>query len=188
MKKQVIIALMFVVFLFLVSFLFAFLYAKNKVENKDDLLIDFNPSNVVLISNKLPISDILGKDIIKEDDVDNIHEYILFSLKNTNDFSVEYEIYLTKKELQTNWLNDNYVKFYLTDDKDIPYEGFKKNKVPSYADFSYLSDKPNSKLLYRGVLRRKESSKFKLRAWLSDSYVIANYVENFGVDINVRIK
>ncbi len=188
MKKQIFVSLFVILVLFLFSFLFAFFYNQNKEKNKKPLLVKFNPFEVIYFTNKLPLSDTLGKEMDSKNINSNIQGYTNVLIKNSNDFSVEYDIYLTKNDIKYNQIKENYVKLYLTDSKDNPCNGYEKNKVPSYSDLLYLSDRPNSKLLYHGFLDKNSSKSFKIRSWLSDSYVIADYIEAFSAEINVRIK
>ena len=85
-------------------------------------------------------------------------------------------------------IRSNYIKLYLTDDKNNPLEGFENNKIKSYADLYALNDKPGSRLVYRGNLVSGSSKKFILRSWVSDSYVLSKNEEVFNYDIDVRIK
>ena len=188
MRKQVFISLFVVFFLFLLSFIFAFFSNQNREKNKKPLLVKFNSSKVIYFTNKLPISDALGKKIDNKDVESGIQGYVDFFVKNPNNFSVEYDIYLTKRDIQYNQIKSEYIKFYVTNSNNVPYNGYEKHKVPSYGELLYLSDKPNSRLLYHGFLNKNSSESFKIRSWLSDSYVIADNTEEFSVDVKVRIK
>lgn len=188
MKKQMFISLFVVFLLFLISFIFAFFSYENREKNKKPLLVKYNSSQVIYFTNKLPISDALGKKIDNKDVESDIYGYVDLLIKNPNYFSVEYDIYLTKNNIRYNPIKDEYIKFYVTNSKDVPYSGYEKNKIPSYGELLYLSDEPNSRLLYHGFLNKNSSTSFKIRSWLSDSYVIANNTEEISVDVKVRIK
>ena len=188
MKKQVLFSLFVVLFLFFISFLFAFIWNQKEEKNKKPLVVNFDLSEVIYFNNKLPLSDVLGKKMDNKNIDNNIQGYVNLLIKNPNNFLVEYDIYLTKRNIQYSSIKDEYVKFYVTDGKDRPCSGYRKNKIPSYADLLYLSDKPNSRLIYHGSLSKNSSQSFKIRSWLSDSYGITDYIEEFSADINVRIK
>ena len=102
MRKQMFISLFVVFFLFLLSFIFAFFSNQNREKNKKPLLVKFNSSKVIYFTNKLPISDALGKKIDNKDVESGIQGYVDFFVKNPNNFSVEYDIYLTKRDIQYN--------------------------------------------------------------------------------------
>ncbi len=188
MKKQFFISLFLVFFFFLLFFAFCFFYNRMSEKSKKEPIVKFATSKNILITNKLPLSDTLGKKINSASADENIGGYVSFIITNRNNFSINYDIYLTKKDTQHSRIKDNYIKFYLTDSKDIPYSGFERNKIVSYNDLFSLFDKPKSKLLYKGVLPKKGSKYFKIRVWLSDSYIIEDYIEDFAVDVDVRMK
>ena len=86
-------------------------------------------------------------------------------------------------------ISENYVKFYLTDMNDEAFDGFQGNLIPTFHDFSYISNKPSSKLLFSDSLSKKgEEKKYRLRVWLSDRYVISFDEEWFSVDVDVISK
>ena len=152
----------------------------------DALFVRFDTSDIISISNKLPISDDLGKNITGINE--NVHGYVEFSVKNITYDTVNYEVYLTPQIFSGKKIKDNYIKFYLTDQNNVPLSGFDKNLIPSYYDFFSLVDNASSKLLYSGSLDEQSEKNFKLRVWLSDTYAISDYVEKFSVDVNVRVK
>ena len=188
MKKQVFFSLFIVLSLFFISFLFAFIFNQKKEKNKKPLLVNFDLSEVIYFNNKMPLSDALGKKMDNKNIDNNIQGYVNLFIKNPNSFLVEYDIYLIKRNIKYSPIKNEYVKFYVTDSKDRPCIGYRKNKVPSYADLLYLSDQPNSRLLYHGSLDKNSSQSFKIRSWLSDSYGMADYIEEFSAEINVRIR
>ena len=114
-----------------------------------------------------------------------IQGYVEFSVQNINKEEKEYVILLTKQVKEEEMLGD-YVKFYLTNEEDLPFEGFDGNVVPCYSDLLPYSKRPASRVLYTGKIDGKSELKFKLRVWLDDSYVILNHKEYFSVDIDVQ--
>lgn len=148
----------------------------------------FDTSDIITLDNKLPISDSLGKTYQEKKNADRIEGYSTFTIKNPNEEKITYEIYLTERFSEKNVINPNYIKLYLTDNSDKAYPGFDSNAVKSYGSLKTLLDKPGSRVLYKGTLVSGATASFKLRSWLSDSYVISNIDEEFTYDIGVRIK
>lgn len=148
----------------------------------------FVNNDVVLLSNKLPISDEIGKNYNGSGMEKSVEGYTAFSITNPNERKVEYEIYLTKINQEVDEINPNYIKLYLTDDKNVPMKGFEKNKVLSYYDLYSLTDRPGSRLLYRGTLVSGGKANFILRSWVADTYILSKYTQNFSFDIDVRLK
>ena len=183
-KKNIIVAFLIIAIIFVVS-IFGAYYLKELNKTTNNISVEYASSGKVSINNKLPISDTLGKNI---DISDEKQGYITFSVKNKSDNNVTYEILVTKKEVEKNQIRDNYIRLYLTDESDNPVSGFEKNLLPTFDTIKYLNDKPASKLLYRGKLKGKEKHKFKLRAWVCDSYAISDDVEEFMFDVSVREK
>ena len=153
-----------------------------------DVNIKFDTTDVIYLTNKLPISDAIGKNYTGTGMEKNIAEYKKFVVTNPNEGKIEYEVYLKKIENSKRDISSNYIKLYLTDDNDNPMKGFEKPKVNSYYDLYSLNNQPGSKLLYRGTLKAHESAKFILRSWVADTYIISSDLEDFSFDIDVRIK
>lgn len=148
----------------------------------------FIDTDIIELNNKLPLSDEIGKNYNGTGMEKKVEGYSSFVITNPNDRKIEYEIYITKMSTEQDEIRSNYIKLYLTDDKNNPLEGFENNKIKSYADLYALNDKPGSRLVYRGNLVSGSSKKFILRSWVSDSYVLSKNEEVFNYDIDVRIK
>ena len=188
-KKQVVLALLIVSCLFLVSILFVFFYFnRGKSEDKNQLVsTSFKESQTIILKNTLPISDELGRNIDGVGTEEGIQGYVVMSIQNNTDKDVNYDIYITKKEIEKE-IKENYIKLYLTDEADNPLEGYEQNSVPTYNDIFSLVDFPAARLLYNGSLKGRENRKVVLRAWLSDSYAVSNEEKSFTFDVNVRAK
>lgn len=180
-KKQILYAFIIVLVVSLCSIVIVSFFNKGNDEKID---LKFSGKNNFRITNKLPISDKLGKSISENND---IKSYLEFSVENKSDKDGNFEIYVTKKDTTHN-ISDNYVKFYLTDDSDVALEGFNKNKIPSYKEFNVLNNKPSSKLIYSGSISKNTKENFKLRVWISDSYALTDNLEEFSATIGVRVK
>ena len=132
-------------------------------------------SSVINIDKALPVSDEVGKKI------SNSNEYFLFTVSNNFEESINYEILL---EPLVNNLDNKYIKIYLTDKNDVPLEGYDKT-VPTVDQFQVNSSGMIS--IYNGVLKDKNDSQtFKLRIWISDSYVVDQNSSMFSFKVNVR--
>lgn len=170
--------------LFLLSLFIVFglkLLFKSKV-NENDVYINSSLYEVK-IEDKLSVSDDFGKKIT--DDNNKSFGYVEFEIYNNVEADRDYQIFITGQENESD-MSPSYLKFYLTDDKDKTLEKYDSSKLPSYTELNYIDDKPSSKLLYSGTLKSLESKKFKLRVWLTDSYVVSNSEKSFSFEIGVR--
>lgn len=191
-KDQLCTALLIVLGLFILSFIFFFLFNdviidKSSKENQDVLEVNFLKDDKVTINNTLPVSDKLGKEFNGDGVAEGIQGYNKFSIKNTSKDKIKYEIYLTKNENNDTELSAKYVKLYLTDDKDLALKSFDRNKLPVFSSLMVLNDMPESFLLFKETLNSKEEKNFKLRVWLADTYAISKNMEKFSFTINVRV-
>lgn len=176
-------------FIFIVFLSFVYKKQKNyKISKNDSLVVEFENSNEFYIKNLLPVSDNLGRNFDNSDSEVGIKGYTQFSIVNTVDYDIKYEIFLSKKETKKKQIKDNYIKVYLTDSSNNPLSGFENNRVPSYNELDYIADKPSSKLVYKGRIDKHSTKKFIMRSWLSDSYAIDKNEEEFIFFVNVRTK
>lgn len=150
--------------------------------------IDYENNSVVDLTNKLPMSDEIGKNYNGVGVEKGIAEYKKITITNKNKAKVNYEIYLTKIHKEEKDIRSNYIKLYLTDEKNNPIKGFNKKQVISYYDLLSLNDKPGSKLLYSGSLANDESDTFILRSWVADTYLLSSEEESFEFNIDIRMK
>ncbi len=126
-------------------------------------------SNIINIINATPISDDIGMLI---NDKDKIYE---FSVSNDFDKNINYEILL---EPVVNDISGQYIKFYLTDQDN--------KAISSVCNLMELSDSKldGNKILYKDVLKAKESKSFILRVWISDEYSsLDDLTLSFKVDV-----
>lgn len=187
-RKQLVLALIVVLVMFVLSFAFTSLY-KTAQDNKNKKYVldtSFKISKNVYLENTLPISNELGKQYDGSNIEDKIHGYNEFTIANNYSKNITYEVYLKENNKCEKVIDKSYVIFYLTNSKDEPLDGFKENKLPSFTSLPVLSDKPNAKLLYSGTIKNQSKEKFKLRVWVSDLYSINKDKECFSFDIYVR--
>lgn len=160
---------------------FIFSTSKNNIDEADVIL--YADLENVSIDNSLPVNDKFGKNI--SDNISGGYKKVDFEIVNVSSKSKTYQLYIKKNNLNTNEINNDFVKFYLTDDKDNPVGVFDNNKVPSYRNLSYIKDKADSKVLYSDKIDKYQRKKFIIRVWVTDNYVSLsdNY---FSFDIGVR--
>lgn len=160
---------------------FIFSTSKNNIDEADVIL--YADLENVSIDNSLPVNDKFGKNI--SDNISGGYKKVDFEIVNVSSKSKTYQLYIKKNNLNTNEINNDFVKFYLTDDKDNPVGVFDNNKVPSYRNLSYIKDKADSKVLYTDKIDKYQRKKFIIRVWVTDNYVSLsdNY---FSFDIGVR--
>lgn len=189
-NKQVKLAFMIVFCLFLVAGVYFFLFYDRSEYRKDSkgLSVQYSSSNIVTIKNTLPISDTLGREFDGKGSDDGIEGYLEFTVKNVRNYTIPYDIILTKQYTYDDLISDNYIKFYLTDTKNQPLPGFEKNVLPTFYDLYYLTDKPSSKQLYQDTLAAGEEKTYRLRVWVSDQYTLSFQPEYFSFDVGVHIQ
>ena len=165
--------------------LFVFLNDSNENNNGNNLDVSYENDKTVLISNRLPMTDLAGMQLTGEGTKDDIQGYVEFSIKSTTDKKQDYSIYLNERKVNAP-INDRHVRLYLTDFNDNPYDGFKSNIIPCYEDFKVLKDSPSDKILFSGVLNGNEKKNFRLRVWVSDTYTLRDSEETFSFDVKVK--
>lgn len=170
-----------IVVLLCVLVYFIFSTSKNNIDEADVIL--YADLENVSIDNSLPVNDKFGKNI--SDNISGGYKKVDFEIVNVSSKSKTYQLYIKKNNLNTNEINNDFVKFYLTDDKNNPIGIFDNNKVPSYRNLSYIKDKADSKVLYTDKIDKYQRKKFIIRVWVTDNYVSLsdNY---FSFDIGVR--
>lgn len=173
--------LIFIFILFIVINCFPFIL-------KEELpRLIFNGESEVKVLSKLPITDMSAKELKLDTIQEGIIGYSEFSIKLPDEFKgkVKYEIYLddiTEKET----FKYDYIKVYLTNFDDNPYKQYIGNSVPSYKDLRVSLNDSSKKLLLSDEIKVGEEKKYKLRIWLSDTYVLNNVDKEFKGKISVR--
>lgn len=187
-KKQARISFYISLLFLLIILIISLYFYNNKTNNliNDELDVKFDTSDIINISNVLPVSDTLGKSFSKDSVSEDIQGYVEFSIKNKIKRSVKYQIIVTVQNDSYKKIKENYIKFYLTDSDNNALKGFDSNIIPSFYSLKSINGKKYSKLLYEGILVDGETNNFILRMWLSDSYGKTDIKENFIVDVDVR--
>lgn len=188
-KKQVMLALIVIVFLFVFFMLLGYFYTSNRNHLKRAYVLEENyvETNNVYLNSSFPVSDALGK-VYKGDADDSKQVLKEFTYKNEYSTDINYQVYLKKNSKCSgkNEIGNEFVNLYLTDSNDNALNGFTNNKLPTYSSLSVIDDLPDSKLLYSGIIKSNSSMKFKLRAWVSDLYSLGNDNKCISFDIYVR--
>ncbi len=188
-KKQVMLALIVIVFLFVFFMLLGYFYTSNRNSLKRAYVLEENyvETNNVYLNSSFPVSDALGK--VYKGDADDAKQVLKeFTYKNEYSTDINYQVYLKKNSKCSgkNEIGNEFVNLYLTDSNDNALNGFTNNKLPTYSSLSVIDDLPDSKLLYSGIIKSNSSMKFKLRAWVSDLYSLGNDNKCISFDIYVR--
>lgn len=142
--------------------------------------------NTVTIGNTLPLTDVSGKSL---DPKEKIIDEVSFSVKGVGDKKrvVNYEIYLINTNTDTDrQINPGFIKVYLTDGDNKPFEYYSKNSVPAYKSLRVSNSQANGKIIYSGSIKGEEIQKFKLRVWLADNYVLNDTDRSFSGTIVVK--
>ena len=190
-KKQILFVLIVILILFIliVSGIFLFRSVSHKESIGDnDLIVHFSDDSHVVLNNKLPISDKLGKDMDGTEIEEGIYGFVEFSVQNSTSKSGSYQIYVTKDKEYENLISEKYIKLYLTDEKNTALGEFSGNKIPTFDSLLVPREQLDSKLLYRDDISENEKKTYRLHVWLSDSYAVNSNNENFVFDIKVKSK
>lgn len=179
-KKYLVTLIIIIIFLFIMSlFIILFLKSSRLKVNENDVILEAD-SNTIIIKSFLTASDEFGK--IISDNSGGYYGYLEFSVRNVANGKRNFQLYLTKSDININEISGDYVKIYLTDYNNNPFN----NNISSFNSFNYLSDRPESKYLYSDELDIREQKKYKLRVWISDNYVINDINDAFTFVISAR--
>lgn len=155
-------------------------YDNNSIETSFD-------KNKVVVSNKYTMSDELGKNITLENQINGTTGYVEFEIKSKVDGKLKYEVILIK-EASDEEIDSKYIKVYLTDEKDFALENYNGARVPTFYDLRVSESDPSGRVIYSGSFKNKESKKFKLRVWTSDTHEIVAENKIFSVKLKVNVK
>lgn len=185
-KRYIVYLITAICVLFCISIAIVLLYKKlvpvNGV-NESDVILTKTVKNLKMTA-KLAVSDEFGKNI-KESSGSYI--YYNFECENISNYDHNYQVFITKDERDLKKeINFDYVKFYLTDNYNNPVGIFDSNLVPTYRSLSYIEDKPDSKIIYTGEIKKGQKKKFVLRVWLADNYIVTDDVHDFSFSLGVR--
>lgn len=154
---------------------------------KDVSEVVFDGDSEIKLSEMLPITDISGKNLKIEKIQDGIIGYSEFTLKSPEicDDVVDFEVYLTDITEGDTFKYD-YVKIYLTDENGIPYKMYDSNLIPTYADMRNSLNDPEKRIILTDRIKCGQKKIFKLRIWLSETYVLSDKEKEFLGKISVK--
>ncbi len=184
--------LKYIIFLVIIIIVLFFVSIGVIMIGKKDNDVKINPNdvkysaetNTIIIKNIVSVSEDFGKTLNEENG--GAFGYLEFSVVNNTEEKRNYQIYITKQDVDTKEINSNYIIYYLTDSSNNPMENYTGNKLPSYNTFNYIEDKADSKSIYKGVLDVKEKKNFILRVWIDDSFLVTGDEEAFSFVIGAR--
>ena len=182
-KSLIIITVLFIVFVFGAYFIKSLIYSNLK----ESLTLKSSDSLVLELNNNLPLSDKLAIENDKDSISGEVFKNIEFDVVNNSSNSINYELYITKKELVENEINGQHIKMYLTKENGDILNGFNKDNIPNYDNLNVISDMPGSRILYRGTVKANSVEEFEFKTWIADSYVNFEKNEKFIYSIRVRV-
>lgn len=175
----------FTIIIVVIVVFFGFYINNKRNISNSDISVKFESSDIVTIDSKLAISDLLGKSLTNDTTEDGVFGFVDFSVINNTSKQVNFEINLVKQNVIGPVIKDNYIKLYLTDTNDKEFGN--KSLIPNFNQLNNSKSNNNGKTLFVDSLAAKEKKKFRLRAWLSDSYIVSDVKESFSFDVNVDV-
>ena len=179
-KKVITISLIVILLMLCVGISFAvwnygFIGQTNKLETGEiSLELLESNTNLINITNQLPISDSEGKTLDTFD--------FAVTTKASRDINLGYEIKIEKLSASSGYtsLNDSQVKVYLTDYSDN--ELISPTKISDLSDYSLYS-----KVNVHSKTITKLTDKFKLRVWIDEDTDASNWDSNTKLEYKFKI-
>ena len=183
MKKKNYVIYIFLVAILVVILVVFFIVIKSFYSKKNDIFIKYDSNSNIILSNLLPMTDIVGKEIKSDSHKNGVTGYIEFEVKSSVDKRVKFDIYLIKNNLK-NEIPTKFIKLYLTDEFDNVIKLNDSFEILTYYDLKDYDNSEN-KLLYSGTIEDKKCKKFRLRMWVADTYELTLDERNFSAKLNV---
>lgn len=140
-------------------------------------------NSYILLENALPISDKQGKELNGDRNVFD------FNISASYDSSTRIKYDIFTEPVGNNTLPEEYVKVYLTDQSNIPIDGYNRDIVPTYdslKNYDY-NGKTNGKLLYSSYMTSSNSTKkYRLRIWVASDFADGTNQYDFSFKVNVK--
>lgn len=179
-RKKVTISLVIILLMLCVGISFAvwnygFLGQINKLETGEiSLELLESNTNLINVTNQLPISDNEGKSLDTFD--------FAVTTKASRDMNLGYEIKIEKLSASSGYtsLNDSQVKVYLTDYNDI--ELISPTKISDLSNYSLYS-----KVNVHSKDLTKITDKYKLRVWIDKDTDASSWDENTKLEYKFKI-
>ena len=181
---SVVIVLLLVVFVIYVSYLVInniyndpILKVNKKTANYISFLFEDNNDHIIEVKNPKIVNDEIGKLLFGED-------IYTLDIRVDENMKVSDNIeYVVVAEALSKNIDDEYVKFYITDKND---KSLVEGEVPLYSEFS--SDGRSGKIIYTGMISKDNlNEQLKIRVWVSDEYK-SNDILGFSYHLDVMVK
>lgn len=144
-------------------------------------------TNGISLVNAQPLADSVGKVLTESDPTNGVEQgYFDFTVASTvqGSTSINYEVYGVADE--SNTLDSQHVKVYLTDaTTDTAVTGYTET-VPTYDSLANSTNATNGKVLYTGAFNGSDSKDFRLRIWVADTYTVTGTSTAFTMKVNVN--
>lgn len=152
----------------------------------NDISLKTYELNSVSISNRLAISDEVGKIITSDGEMEGVQNVFDFEITSNYDEEVYYEIYVTKEDFSSE-IEPEYVKLYLVDLESGEFLNSINDSIPTYYDLRVATSDPMGRRLYYGTIGAKTTKKFRLRMWLADDYPVTSDISQFSVKVHTKV-
>ncbi len=176
---------MIVFSLLIIFFIYKFLNVEKKEHNNNAIFTINN--DIVELKSILPLSDDSGRSL-KKSVSENVLPEVDFSVEGIGNIDqfVKYEVYLIPQSVSEE-LRYDYVKVYLTDSSDKPFEFYSNHAVPVFRELPVSNYNIDKKVLYSGTIACGKKQDFKLRLWLADVYFPLENETSFKGKIEFRV-
>lgn len=178
-----------IIFIIVIIIIFFWMLWYENITNRDKtktIKVSSDYKNEINLIGSFPMSDSVGKNIMYDEDNENVQGYYEFEIQSTVSYKIKYEVY-AKEQYNNPAIHPNYIKVYLTDENNNPVTGYDKLSVPTFYDLKNSFHTVDKKI-YDGILKPGEKKKFILRVWVSDAYSIENIDKKYGMFVYVEAK
>lgn len=152
----------------------------------NDISLKTYELNSVSISNRLALSDEVGKSITSDGEMEGVQNVFDFEITSNYDEEVYYEIFVTKEDFSSE-IEPEYVKLYLVDLETGEFLNSINDSIPTYYDLRVATSDPMGRRLYYGTIGARETKKFRLRMWLADDYPVTSDNSQFSVKVHTKV-
>lgn len=145
-------------------------------------------SNGIELINAIPLDDYVGKKLTRSNESQGVKQgYFDFSIKasGSSKEKIKYQVYATLEDNSN--MDTNFIKVYLTDENDRPYNGY-NSSIPVFEELNNYSEQDKSKLLYSDTVIPSNNTvqKFRLRLWVAKDYSDGSVSKTFKIKVNVK--
>lgn len=163
--------------------------AENKLSTGTVEFSYYEESNGISLVNAEPISDSVGKVLVKSDLEKGINNgYFDFSISSSvTGTAVNYEIYAVSDSLGEDEMDSQYVKVYLTNaDTEEAMSGY-TGVVPTFKSLPVADHDQNGRRLHYGKFDYGAGiHRYRLRIWVSEDYTVHDVTKSFQMKVHVK--